>query len=161
MITSIYHTGISLDSTSAGGLRSMEIPCSATQACTIISGRIKLNAEYQNKTKTNPPYIHHFVSSVSGKNVPNPITECGRATRSGVFIDAGEDSDDTDTVFTSKDGKLDTGFHLASSSLGIQYDLVNKETVPLNVFINLELEWIKGIKGADSAHALKSVGGRT
>lgn len=135
----------------------MSLPCSAAQPCTILSGRIKLKAEYANNTVTKPPYIHHFVTYVQGKNVANPITECGRATTSNAFIDAGEDSGDTDTVFTSKDGKRDTGFHLSSPSLSVQYDLVNMESEELNVFMDLEIEWIKGIKGADSAHALKSV----
>lgn len=136
----------------------MKLPCSATKACTILSGRIKLRAETLNKVQTKPPYIHHFVTTVSGKKVDNPITECGRNTVSEAFIDAGEDSGDTDTVFTSKDGKRDAGFQLAAPGLSIQYDLVNQEAQPLNVFIDLEIEWLQGVrKGADAAHALKSV----
>jgi hypothetical protein len=75
------------------------------------------------------------------------------------FTDRGEDSGDTETIFTTPDGKYNSGFHFTNPNLFIQYDLVNYNKTKKNVFLDLELEYLDGIMGKDAGHVMKSVVG--
>jgi hypothetical protein len=153
---------MSLDSNGQGGLANIgEGLC---KDCTILSGRYLLNVTTLDKTTkkyTQLPastvYIHHFTSSNIGRRVPNPIQGCLGSTNSGDFIDAGQDSGTTDTIFTTQDGTFNSGFHMKNPDLRVNYDLVNQDARTLHVFVKLEIEYIPTIEGKDAGHSLKSV----
>jgi hypothetical protein len=148
-----------LDSNGQGGLAT--ISKGLCTGCTILSGRYLLDGQYTNGTKfapgQNPIYIHHFTSSNVGRRVENPISGCLGSSSSGDFIDAGQDSGLTDTIFTSADGSFNSGFHMKTPELRVNYDLVNQINENVNLFVKLEIEWVEGFQGVDAGHSLKSV----
>jgi hypothetical protein len=114
-------------------------------------------------TPQNDVYIHHFVSFDTSKRANNPFGGCtsGIARLAGAtFADRGEDSGDTETMYTSHDGKFNSGFHFgASPRLSVQYDLVNYSNTAKQIYIELTLEYVPGIHGMDAGATLKSVQG--
>jgi hypothetical protein len=76
---------------------------------------------------------------------------------SAPFIDRGEDSGDTDTIFTTADGSYKSGYFLDQGSLKLQYDMVNYNEKDTPIYINLEIEYEDGHQGKDAGHTLKSV----
>lgn len=88
----------------------------------------------------NPIYTHYFTSSNVERRVENPISGCLGSTNSGDFIDGGQDSGLTDTIFTSADGSLNSGFHMKSPDLRVNYDFVNQINDNVNLFVKLEIE---------------------
>jgi hypothetical protein len=128
--------------------------------CSILSGRFLLN--YEDGSEASPAngiYIHHFVSYDSSKPVKEPIVGCGGGIpgMKAAFIDRGEDSGNTDTIFTTANGTYESGYYMNSGSLNLQYDMVNYNKDTKKIYINLELEYVDGQKGKDAGHTLKSV----
>lgn len=151
-----------MDSNGQGGQAS--INKGLCKDCTILAGRFLLNVTTYNETlkeyiqlPASTVYIHHFTSLNVGRSVPNPISGCLGNRNSGDFIDAGQDSGETDTIFTTQDGSFNSGFHMKNPELKINYDLVNQQNSTLAVFVELEIEYLPLIVGKDAGHALKSV----
>jgi hypothetical protein len=129
------------------------------KGCSILSARFLLTHEDGSAASpSNGVYIHHFVSYATGKAVKNPIAGCegGFPGMSAPFIDRGEDSGDTDTIFTTVNGTYESGFFM-NGGINIQYDMVNYNNAAKKIFINLEVEYVDGQKGKDAGHSLKSV----
>jgi hypothetical protein len=128
--------------------------------CSILSARFLLTyADGSEASPANGVYIHHFVSYDSSKSAKSAILGCdgGIPGARAPFIDRGEDSGDTDTIFTTANGTFNSGYHMNSGSLMVQYDMVNYQNVAKKIFINLEVEYVENQTGKDAAHALKSV----
>jgi len=129
-------------------------------SCTVLAARFLLT--YEDGSRANPEsglYIHHVISYDTTKTIKNVISGCegGLPGTSAPFIDNGEDSGDTETIFTTPDGKYNSGFHMKNSRIMMQYDLVNYKDVAKKFYINLELEYVDGVVGQDAAHTLKTV----
>ena len=75
------------------------------------------------------------------------------------FTNRGEDSGDTDTVFTTQDGTYNSGFHFKNPQIAIQYNIVNYNKEKKNIFLDLEIEYVDGLQGKDAGHVMKSVAG--
>jgi hypothetical protein len=132
--------------------------------CTLLSAHYRLvHPSGQEATPKEGVYIHHMISFLSPKNVSNPIGGMsigGGAGGGAYFIDRGEDSGQTDTIFTSPDGKFNSGYHIVSQpSITVSYDLVNYESTARQIHLELEYEYVDGIVGRDAGHTLKSVTG--
>jgi len=137
--------------------------------CTILSAHFRL--AHPNGKEATPQqdgvYIHHMTSILSPKNITNPIVGAGVPTATGglgaaYFIDRGEDSGQTDTVFTTVDGKFNSGYHInARPTITVTYDFVNYKTTPHQLYLELEYEYVDGIVGRDAGHTLKTVPGLT
>jgi hypothetical protein len=130
--------------------------------CSILSARFLLTyADGSEASPANGVYIHHFVSYDTTKPVRDPIPGCngGFPGMRAPFIDRGEDSGQTDTVFTTTTAKssFDSGYHMDSGALTVQYDMVNYREETKKIYINLELEYKDGQTGKDAGHSLKSV----
>jgi hypothetical protein len=129
--------------------------------CSILSARFLLTQEDgKEASPANGIYIHHFVSYDSSKPVKNPISGCegGFPGMKAPFIDRGEDSGDTDTIFTVTNNKTyKSGYFMNSGGLSLQYDMVNYNAQAKKIFINLEVEYMEGQEGKDAGHTLKSV----
>lgn len=137
--------------------------------CTVLSGRWSLTyKDGKEATPADGVYIHHLVSYDSSKKSNNPIGSCGAAGALGggslpmsAFVDRGEDSGETETIFTSPDGKFDSGYHFGKNTqLSVQYDLVNYAKETKEIYFGLEYEYVDGIVGLDAGHTLKSVTGK-
>jgi hypothetical protein len=64
------------------------------------------------------------------------------------FIWQGEDDGDTAVMFTSTDGKYNSGFHVGSAhKFLLQADLINYNDVTKNVYLTFDIEYIDGIVG--------------
>ena|SRR6201996_4820274 len=130
--------------------------------CSIKSARIFLT--YENGTDATPAngvYIHHFVSYDAVKSDKDPLIGChgGFYGMGAPFLDRGEDSGHTDTIFTSRAGMKDieSGYHMDSGSLVMQYDMVNYAEVKKNIYLNLEYEYKNDQNDMDVSNSLKSV----
>jgi hypothetical protein len=89
-----------------------------------------------------------------GAGVPTATGGLGAA----YFIDRGEDSGQTDTVFTTVDGKFNSGYHItAKPTITVTYDFVNYKNTPHQLYLELEYEYVDGIVGRDAGHTLKTV----
>jgi hypothetical protein len=138
------------------------------QRCTLLSAHFRL--AYSNGKEATPKdgvYIHHMTSTLSPKNSSNPIVGAGVAnsasgTGTAYFIDRGEDSGQTDTVFTTPDGKFNSGYHITSKpTVMVTYDFVNYKNTAHQLYLELEYEYVDGIVGRDAGHTLKTVPGLT
>jgi len=129
--------------------------------CTLLSAHYRL--VHPNGTEATPKegvYIHHMTSYLSPKVVVNPIGQSLSMGNSAYFIDRGEDSGQTDTVFTSADGKFKSGYHInGKPSIRVSYDFVNYEKKARQLHLELEYEYYDGIVGKDAGHTLKTVTG--
>lgn len=132
--------------------------------CTILSAHYRLvYPDGKEATTKDGVYIHHMTSNLSPKSSVNPISG-GSASfslgSSAYFIDRGEDSGETDTIFTSHDGTYNSGYQITKPpTISVQYDLVNYEKTAKQLHLELEYEWVDGIVGKDAGHTLKSVSG--
>lgn len=133
--------------------------------CTLLSAHYRLVfPDGREATPKEGVYIHHMTSCLNPKRADNPIGVGTSTCLSGAyFIDRGEDSGETDTVFTSVDGKFVSGYHVAGTpSISVSYDLVNMgetRAQAKQLHLELEYEWLDGIVGKDAGHTLKSVTG--
>jgi hypothetical protein len=144
----------------AGMLKAGAGMCSS---CTLLSAHYRLvHPNGQEATPKEGVYIHHMTSFLSPKKSDNPIGG-GISLGAGggaYFIDRGEDSGETDTVFTSPDGKFDSGYQISGKpSVTVSYDFVNYKDQARQLHLELEYEWLEGIVGKDAGHTLKSVAG--
>src|ERR1700760_3119786 len=123
---------MSLDSNGQAGI--LKAGAGMCSKCTLLSAHYRLvHPDGQEATPKEGVYIHHMISFLSPKNVSNPIggMSIGGIGGGAYFIDRGEDSGQTDTIFTSPDGKFNSGFHIVSPpSITVSYDLVNYENTP-------------------------------
>jgi len=158
--------GISLDASGQSGL--MQIGQGMCSRCTLLSAHYRLvHPDGQEATPKDGVYIHHIISFLRPKTSSSPIQDrmFGFGSALGgfgaaYFIDRGEDSGQSDTIFTSPDGKYDSGYHIKSSpSITLSYDLVNYKNEPRQLHIELEYEYVDGIVGQDAGHTLKTVAG--
>jgi hypothetical protein len=130
--------------------------------CTLLSAHYRLvHPNGQEATPKEGVYIHHMTSFLSPKKSDNPIgPSINLGSGSAYFIDRGEDSGETDTVFTSPDGKFDSGYQVnGKPSITVSYDFVNYKDIAQQLHLELEYEWLDGIVGKDAGHTLKSVAG--
>jgi hypothetical protein len=131
--------------------------------CSIVSARIFLT--YANGTDASPSngvYIHHFVSYDSVKSDKDPLMGChgGFYGMGAPFLDRGEDSGRTDTIMTTRAGMktmIESGYHMDSGSLVMQYDMVNYSEQKKEIYLNLEYEYKNNQNDKDASNSLKSV----
>ncbi|KAF2667473.1 hypothetical protein BT63DRAFT_472205 [Microthyrium microscopicum] len=153
--------GFSMDRKGLGGSTTFTSKTGLCSNCTVLLTRISFHNEDGSPAKpSNGFYVHHLLAYDNSKAARVPISSDG-ATGSATqaFTDRGEDSGDTETIFTTPDGKYNSGFHFRTPSLGIQYDLVNYNKTSRRVYLDLELEYLDGLIGKDAGHVMKSVQG--
>jgi len=149
-----------MDPNGQGGI--LRIGSGMCSKCTLLSAHYRL--VHPNGTEATPEegvYIHHMTSFLSPKSGSTPIGGGIPSIGGGAyFIDRGEDSGQTDTVFTSKDGKFNSGYHVnGPPSITVSYDFVNYGNQARQIHLELEYEYVDGIVGQDAGHTLKSVTG--
>ncbi|KAF2422374.1 hypothetical protein EJ08DRAFT_664846 [Tothia fuscella] len=130
--------------------------------CTLLSAHYRLVSPEGNEVgPTDGVYIHHMTSHLSPKTSENPISGGIPSIGAGAyFIDRGEDSGQSDTVFTSADGRFESGYQITGTpSVSVSYDFVNYKDTPRQLHLELEYEWLDGIVGKDAGHTLKTVAG--
>jgi hypothetical protein len=148
-----------MDPTGQAGMAS--ISAGLCKSCTVLSASFFLT--YEDGTPATVPnglYIHHFISYDTTKSLKRVIPGCegGLPSTYAPFIDRGEDSGETETVFTTPDGKFNSGFQFGKApKLLMQYDLVNLKDKARKIYINLEVEYVEGLVGKDASHSLKTV----
>jgi hypothetical protein len=139
----------------------LKIGAGMCQKCTLLSAHFRL--VFPDGTEALPKdgvYIHHMTSFLSPKVAENPIGTSLSMGNGAYFIDRGEDSGQTDTIFTSRDGKFDSGYQVnGKPSITVSYDFVNYKDVSRQLHLELEYEYVEGISGRDAGHTLKSVAG--
>jgi hypothetical protein len=151
-----------MDPNGQGGI--LRIGAGMCSSCTLLSAHYRLvHPNGQEAKPTEGIYIHHMTSFLSPKNSSSPIGGLnigGGGLGGAYFIDRGEDSGQTDTVFTSQDGKYNSGYHITGRpSITVSYDFVNYENSPKQLHLELEYEYVDGVVGQDAGHTLKSVSG--
>lgn len=167
-----------MDRKGLGGTATFNAKNGLCTNCTILLTRISFHNEDGSPAKpSNGFYVHHLLAYDRSKPARVPISSDG-ATGSPwqaqvhlflkilifIFInfrftDRGEDSGDTETIFTTPDGKYNSGYHFKNPTLFVQYDLVNYNKTKRNVYLDLELEYLDGLVGKDAGHVMKSVMG--
>jgi len=155
--------GMSMDPNGQNGM--LRIGAGMCSKCTLLSAHYRL--VFPNGEEAGPKdgvYIHHMISFLSPKTSQNPIGGGGLGSGGigggAYFIDLGEDSGQTDTVFTSQDGKFESGYHITGApSVTVSYDIVNYKDTARQLHLELEYEYVTGIVGMDAGHTLKSVTG--
>ena len=97
-------------------------------------------------------YNHHVVTSdvnkqssrIAGCPNKDTTTTSSRATRIGSLI-VGQGEDASTELFTTKDGKFDSGFYIGASDRIFQFsEIVNYSNVTRSVFVETELEFVPG-----------------
>jgi hypothetical protein len=64
------------------------------------------------------------------------------------FIGQGEDNGDSAIMFTSADGKYNSGFHVGTADkFLLNADLVNYNNVTKEVYLTFDIEYIDGVVG--------------
>jgi hypothetical protein len=104
-------------------------------------------------------YIHHILSTDLSKEGLMPVRMCDMETVNtnisaknpypgAGFIGQGEDNGDQAILFTSADGKFNSGFHVgAEHKFMVWADLVNYNNVTKDIYITFDIEYVDGIVG--------------
>lgn len=122
-------------------------------------------------------YIHHILTNQNNKNTPYFISGCTNgktlASVSGLnkiflrmlgaggakFIGTGDDQRDLYTWYTPSKVKMDTGYYVAPGyNFTMQTVLVNQDKVAHDIWLTMEIEYIKGKAKADTRDLLISSG---
>ena len=132
---------------------------------------------YEDGSEASPEtgvYIHHLLAFVPGKPSTNAIGLCDvedPAKDTGImsklntlplspFTGRGEDGGAVFMMFTSEDGKYNSGFHLGKNdNIVVQSDLVNYKNETQKVYLTYEYEYVEGLQGAQAITTLLSVTG--
>jgi hypothetical protein len=135
--------------------------------CTILAGHTSL--AFADGSEAGPAqgvYIHHVISFDLNKPANLPVSKCGvgqtasRPSLGSEFLAQGDDSGAGGNIlFTSIDGKFNSGFVVRNDKFVNQVDLVNYNTGSKEVFVNYEIEYVDGHVGVDAAATLMSVTG--
>lgn len=150
----------SMDKGGQGGF--LNIGAGMCSKCTLLSAHYRLVfPDGREAMPKDGVYIHHMTSTLSPKKADNPIGTSINMPGGAYFIDRGEDSGETDTVFTSvSDDKFVSGYHVnGTPSIRVSYDFVNYKSEAKQLHLELEYEYLEGIQGKDAGHTLKSVMG--
>jgi hypothetical protein len=137
------------------------------QNCTVLKGRINLfNGD---NTPANPKdgvYIHHVLTFNGGKkpdllttqSCTNPLQETVYNALGAKFVGVGEDNNNLDVWYTSPGGSAVTGgFHIKTGDVfNVNTDLVSYNPVDREVYLGIEIEYLKGVQGGDSSETLVS-----
>jgi hypothetical protein len=146
--------------------------------CTILSARLGLS--YEDGSEASPEtgvYIHHLLSFSPSRpstnaiglcDVTNPKEDIGFVNKIlsnklpfSPFTGRGEDGGAVSMVFTSGDGKFDSGYHLGKDDFVlVQSDLVNYKNTTQNVYLTYEYEYVPGFQGINAITTLLSVTGK-
>jgi len=134
---------------------------------------------YEDGTEATPDngvYIHHLLSFSPIRPTTNAIGPCDVNDPSkdiGInkylenlpfspFTGRGEDGAAVDMVFTSSDGKFDSGYHLGKNDyIMMQSDLVNYSNDTKKVFVTYEYEYVEGLQGASAITSMISATGKS
>jgi hypothetical protein len=145
--------------------------------CTILSARLGLT--YEDGSEASPEtgvYIHHVLSFSPSRPAQNAIGLCdvddpkkdigfinklvGGYLPFSPFTGRGEDGGPVSAIFTTEDGKYDSGFHLgAKDYIIVQSDLVNYRNYTQNVYLTWDYQYVPGIQGEAAIATLLSVTG--
>lgn len=78
------------------------------------------------------------------------------------FTGRGEDGGPVNMLFTSEDGKFNSGFHLGKEDrILVQSDLVNYKNESQSIYLTLDYEYVPGFQGTQAITTLLSVTGKT
>jgi hypothetical protein len=105
-------------------------------------------------------YIHHILTSDSSKKTTNWVSNCGSPNSPPVniagllggtaFVGTGEDSSDGGALYTTEDGKRNTGYHIQAGDVFSGWaEIVNYNKVAKQIYVYYDLEWVPGIVGDD------------
>jgi len=118
-------------------------------------------------TKSLGIYIHHVLTSDRTKKTAGFLSNCNNPSRAATsisamggtgFVGTGEDSGDEPYLYTTPDGKANTGFHIAQTDKFLaNVQLVNYNKEAKKVYITYDLEWVPGTVGANTQGILISV----
>jgi hypothetical protein len=90
-----------------------------------------------------------------GESQPPPLSELGTE-----FIAHGEDGATGTTLYTSQDGKYNSGYFVGKNDKFLHWvDLVNYRSEAREVYVSYEIEYLEGKTGDDASAALMSVTG--
>jgi hypothetical protein len=141
--------------------------------CTVLAGQTGL--EFEDGTPADPAhgvYIHHILSADISREgrltvlpcdfekvnyAANPISP---VTPGAAFVGQGEDNGDSAIMFTTRDGKFDSGFQIGmKDKFIVESDLVNYNNKTVEVYLTMDLEYEEGQRGVEAAPNLLSVTG--
>jgi hypothetical protein len=130
--------------------------------CTILSGKPGL--AFEDGTSTTPEsgfYIHHILTGELTEPGVMAVSQCDYPTANVSqvpdllvhpffrgFLGEGEDNTDTGIMFTSPDGKMNSGFQMGhSQKVLVQADFMNYTNRTTNVYLTIDLEYVDGHVG--------------
>jgi hypothetical protein len=104
---------------------------------------------------SNGLFIHHILTSPI-KSQPSFLSSCPAIGGAG-FVGTGDDNGDKPTVYTVKDGSLESGYWISPRDVfGAQIVLVNYNNQPKQVEVWYDLEYLPGHVGSQVKSALIS-----
>jgi len=135
--------------------------CNSKGPCTVLAAQV--GVVYTNGQPANPSngiYIHHILTSDSTKKQTPWISNCGNPNARPLniagllggtaFIGTGEDSSEGGAVYTSEDGKRNTGYHIGARDTFTGWaEIVNYNKQAKQIYVYYDLEWVPGIVGDD------------
>jgi hypothetical protein len=146
--------------------------------CTVLSVRIGLTyADGKEATPETGVYIHHLLSFTAARpstnaiglcDVEDPAKDLGFFNRImpttlpfAPFTGRGEDGGAVNMVYTSDDGRYNSGFHLGKDdTILVQSDLVNYKNETQDVYLTFDYEYVEGFQGISAITTLLSVTGK-
>lgn len=160
--------------------------------CTILAGKVDVVFENGTRADVaNGVYLHHVISSITGKQPQVWASMCPKgatiALPAGLekLIPAGLDLskidlskilgargggagfiggavDEFTDLFTSKDGKIDSGYYVPKNiKTTMSGEIINYLKEPQDVYIQFDIEYVPGRASKEAIKAALSVEGRT
>jgi hypothetical protein len=141
--------------------------------CTVLAGQTGL--EFEDGSPADPAhgvYIHHILSADISREGRLTVLPCDFASFNysetpinpvmpgAAFIGQGEDNGDSAIMFTSRDGKYDSGFQVGTKDkFTFWADLVNYNEKAVDIYLTFDIEYVEGHTGVEAAPNLLSVTG--
>jgi hypothetical protein len=134
--------------------------------CTVLKGKAGIRVEGEDGTTgSKKVYIHHILTNELTKPSTAFLSGCSATTATpnteymsfggSKFIGTGDDQASIYTYYTPQDVRLDTGYYVQPSfSFRMNAVLVNEEAAGRDVFVTMELEYLKGKVGGDTRDVL-------
>jgi hypothetical protein len=134
--------------------------------CTVLKGHVGLESlDGKALGPKEGVYIHHILSFDTSKRQKSFLSGCSGISGAlgalgSKFIGTGEDNNNVEVWYTTRDGAHQGGFHVgASDSFMMQIDLVSYKKEASKAYVTMEMEYLPGVIGPDTRETLLSVTG--
>lgn len=136
--------------------------------CTVLGG--KMTVVFENGSRADVErgvYLHHAISIDFDKQQQGWVTPCPKngsvadtvtkQSVGGIFI--GGAVDDFTQLYTTPDGKFQSGYYVGKNDFAMQAEMINYRKEEQKVYMQIDLEYVPGKQGGEAQQSVLSAVG--